>query len=50
MYTTVQNRTKVCLSIRADYFCVHIVHYSDTFHINVCLHIPIKMNNKDTVQ
>ena len=47
---TLHDRTKICLSIRADCFCFLMVHYSNTYHINVFLHNPITMNERDVAQ
>ena len=47
---TLHGRNEICLSIRADCFCFLMVHYSDTYHINVCLHSPVTMNEKGATQ
>ena len=35
---------------RTDYLCFLVVHYSYSYHINVCLYRPIAMNERDTAQ
>ena len=32
---------------RIDYLCFLIVHYSYSYHINVCLYRPVTMNERD---
>ena len=42
MYITEQSIT--------DYLCFLIVHYSYSYHINVCLYRLVIMNERDTTQ
>ena len=47
---TLQNKTDLCLIIRAYYFCFLMLHCSYTYHINVFLYRPEIMNERDIAQ
>ena len=47
---TLQNITELCLSIKADYFHFLMFRCSNTYHINVCMHRPVTINERDTTQ